>query len=165
MIMFSILSVYYWGHAAGFWCGRGRPHQIYWGRRGRHTCSHQTWHRRQEVGWRLKPKRQQQWLKGGEQQKTNKPGGKIKHWRDNIKAGTVERDYKSLNLALSHSLSLWLCLFCAGFGLKSVCRSPRKLPLSIQPYKHPHAPRVPVKTVTPIKAHSLVMNWEREPDD
>lgn len=63
---------------------------------------------------------------------------------------------KSLNLSLSLALFV-LCWFWPQVD----CRSPRKLPVSIQPYKLPHAPQVPVKMVTPIKTHSLVMNWKR----
>lgn len=62
---------------------------------------------------------------------------------------------KSLNLSLSLSLAMFVLCW---FWPQVARRSPRKLPVSIQPYKLPHTPRVPVKTVTPIKAHSLVMN-------
>lgn len=78
-----------------------------------------------------------------------------KKWRDNKRrnggAGT------NLLISLACSLS---CLFCAGFGLKlsvdslvnCLCQS------SLTSF---HTLRLPVKVVTPIKAHSLVMNWGR----
>lgn len=88
-----------------------------------------------------------------EQRKTNKL--RTKKRKDNKEEEHWGGVDKSLNLSLSRSLALFV--FC-WFWPQVACRSPRKLPASIQPYKLPHTPLVPVKMVTPIKAHSIVMN-------
>lgn len=89
---------------------------------------------------------------------------RTKKWRDNKKGpvgfgrgrGWSERgggSNKSLNLSLSLALSGDVCFVLVWPEVAR--RSPRKLPVSIQPYKLPQTPRVTVKMVTPIKSIHL----------
>lgn len=110
--------------------------------------------------WReMSTSRQTSWEKNNTQKRkqTKKHGRTIKRRNSGVGGLVVGAGAdKSLNLSLSLALFV-LCWFWPQVD----CRSPRKLPVSIQPYKLPHAPQVPVKMVTPIKTHSLVMNWKR----